>query len=177
MKLGEIDKESPSLPSGRVRAGWLALVLLFLAIIGMTMAVYFTLRPDSRFVTAGFFPHSIAQWADNHGQFRNFPAYVLLTLVLILAAAGRERVRGTREAGETEPGKLASWLLRERGVEPRCWQIALALLVFSAGLEFMQLGISTRLFEWADIWWSWAGVFGGWCSWEGWTFASKRLHG
>jgi hypothetical protein len=145
------------------RPTWLGWTATAVSVAGLVLAIFFTVRQDSSFASAGFVPGWLARWADAHGQFRNFPAYVLLTTAMLLAwwiLRTRSRPAETR---------------RRRRAE-RAWLVA-GLTVVSGVLEFVQLGISSRWFEWADIWWSWAGIAVAWLGWEAWRTLATRAEG
>ena len=118
--------------------------------LGIACAVYLTDRPSSDLETIGWLPgrlHAIARWADYHGRFRNVPAYALLALPL-LAVLRRARARG-------------------KGI--------LALAVFAMAMEYTQLLIPTRFFEWQDIAESWLGLAAAWLSVEGALWAARSV--
>jgi hypothetical protein len=115
-----------------VRAGCVAAI-----IFGIVAAIYLTDRRSSDLETIPWLPvwlHGIAQWADYHGRFRNVPAYGILALpVLVLCSSPRRRGNAV-----------------------------VALATFATVMEYTQLLIPTRFFDWYDILESWAGIIITW---------------
>jgi hypothetical protein len=65
--------------------------MLILALVGMGLCVYLSLRASPALNTVSWLPHGVARWADAHGRFDNFPAYGLVALPLFLLATGTRR--------------------------------------------------------------------------------------
>lgn len=121
-------------------------------IFGVASAIYLTDRRSSDIETIRWLPnslHNIAHWADYHGRFRNVPAYALLALpTLILLRTRASRARGI-----------------------------LILALFAMVMEYTQLFIPTRFFEWQDITESWVGLVATWSLVEAAHSTLKRLIG
>jgi hypothetical protein len=106
-------------------------------IFGVVSAIYLTDRSSSDLETIEWLPrylHGVARWADYHGRFRNVPAYAVLALPALI-------------------------LLRRPGARGRA---VLILAVFATVMEYTQLFIPTRYFEWQDIAESWLGLVAAW---------------
>jgi hypothetical protein len=120
-------------------------------VIGAVCAVYLTDRRSSNLETIPWLPrllHGLAHWADYHGRFRNVPAYALLSVpVLILCTTARKRRLGV--AG---------------------------LAAFATFMEFTQLFIPTRFFDWFDILESWLGIVIIWVLVESAYLVSRSAH-
>ncbi|HEY1764164.1 MAG TPA: hypothetical protein VGF85_04520 [Opitutaceae bacterium] len=117
-------------------------------VFGAACAVYLTLRRSSELRTVWWIPYPLARWADYHGRTRNLVAYWLLaTPILVL---NRDRSRQLK------------WLV--------------ALGIFGTALEYGQLWIPTRWFEWQDIALTLAGLLASWVMVEGarWAFRGKQ---
>lgn len=113
--------------------------------VGAVCAVYLTLRRSSDLRTVWWIPYPIARWADYHGRTRNLVAYCLLaTPILVL---NRDRTRQVK------------WLA--------------ALGIFGTVLEYGQLFIPTRWFEWQDIALTLAGLLASWLLVEGIRYALR----
>jgi hypothetical protein len=113
-------------------------------LFGAASAVYLTLRRSSDLRTVWWIPYPIAQWADYHGRTRNLVAYALLATPILILTRNRSR--------------QLKWLA--------------ALGLFGTALEYGQLFIPTRWFEWQDIALSLAGLATAWVLVEGarWIF-------
>jgi glycosyltransferase involved in cell wall biosynthesis len=138
-KADALGRVQTALEAGRnwlksVSTNWRLLIALLAAAGGVIVGTYLTLRTSSDFDDLTWIPHPIIKWCGEYGRFRNFPAYALLALPFL--ALFRERV--------------------SRG------RMIAALAVLAAALEFGQLFIQTRWFEWEDIAWSWAGLLASW---------------
>jgi hypothetical protein len=113
---------------------------------GIASAIYLTLRPSSNLRTVDWIPYPIALWADYHGRTRNLAAYALLAVpVLVLFRDHRTQLK---------------------------WMGVLAIL--GTALEYGQLLIPTRWFEWQDIALSLAGLATSWVLVEGFRFGLRR---
>jgi hypothetical protein len=133
--------------TGRViRAG-----CIVAAIVGVICAVYLTDRRSSNLETIAWLPrwlHWVAHWADYHGRLRNVPAYGLLSVpVLVLCTTARKRRFGVA-----------------------------SLAAFATFMEYTQLFIPTRFFDWYDIVESWLGIVVVWLLVEAAYFASRLAH-
>src|SRR5471032_377618 len=92
-------------------------------LLGVATAIYLTDRRSSDLETIEWLPRSlqsVAHWADYHGRFRNVPGYGLLSLPLLILC--------------TTP--------RRRG------NAVVALASFATIMEFTQLFVPTRFFDW-----------------------------
>jgi len=114
---------------------------------GVCSAVYLTLRPSSDLRTVWWIPYPVALWADYHGRTRNLAAYAILAMPVLI-------------------------LIRDRRAQLK-WLAALGLL--GTALEYGQLFIPTRWFEWQDIALSLAGLACSWLVAEGLRLGSRRL--
>ena len=114
---------------------------------GIASAIYLTLRRSGDLRTVNWIPYPVALWADYHGRSRNLVAYAILALpVLVLFDNRRMQLR---------------------------WLAALGLL--GTALEYGQLFIPTRWFEWQDIALSLAGLATTWVAVEGYRWIIRRL--
>jgi len=114
---------------------------------GVASAVYLTLRPSSDLRTVWWIPYPVALWADYHGRTRNLAAYAILAMPVLV-------------------------LVRDRQAQLK-WMAALGLL--GTALEYGQLFIPTRWFEWQDIALSLAGLASSWILVEGLRLGLRRL--
>lgn len=117
-------------------------------VLGAVCAVYLTLRRSSNLRTVWWIPYPVARWADYHGRMRNLVAYALLAAPILLLNRDRSR--------------QLKWLA--------------ALGLFGTALEYGQLFIPTRWFEWQDIALTLAGLLTAWLVVEGarWGLARRR---
>jgi hypothetical protein len=116
-------------------------------VVGAGCAVYLTLRGSSNLRTVSWIPYPIALWADYHGRTRNLVAYALLGVPVLV------RFR--------EHKKQLQWLL--------------ALGILGTLLEYGQLWIPSRWFEWQDIALSLAGLAAAWIIGEGIRLALRKI--
>jgi len=114
---------------------------------GVASAVYLTWRTSSDLRTVPWIPYPVARWADYHGRTRNLAAYAILALPVLV-------------------------LFRDRRAQAR-WMAALAL--FATALEYGQLFIPTRWFEWQDIALSLVGLALAWALVEGFRLGMRSL--
>jgi len=118
-----------------VRSGnWLEKAMLLAGAIGVTLAIYLSVRPSAAMTTVRWLPRFIAVWADHHGRFCNFPAYAMLAVPFLMVTTNTLR---------------------------RACVVAL-LVVFVALLELVQLWIPTRVADLRDIFWGGAGILAVW---------------
>ena len=118
-----------------VRSGnWLEKAMLLAGAIGVTLAIYLSVRPYPAVTTVRWLPRFIAVWADHHGRFCNFPAYAMLAVPFLMVTTNTLR---------------------------RACVVAL-LVVFVALLELVQLWIPTRVADLRDIFWGGAGILAVW---------------
>jgi hypothetical protein len=161
------DSRSPRAPQGRgrVRPGagararerhspWIRLLRRLFRIgcwaalaFGIGCAAYLTLRRSGDLRTVGWIPYPIARWADYHGRARNLFAYGILALPVMV-------------------------LFRDHSLQAK-WLAALGVL--GTALEYGQLFIPTRWFEWQDIALSLAGLASTWVAVEGYRWCSRAL--
>jgi hypothetical protein len=124
---------------------------VFAIICGVISAIYLTDRRSSDLQTIEWLPgwlHGVAHWADYHGRFRNVPAYGLLSApVLVLFTTAKNRGRAV-----------------------------VALAMFATVMEYTQLLIPTRFFDWLDIIESWLGIVIVWTIVEAAYLASRLAH-
>jgi hypothetical protein len=114
---------------------------------GIGCAIYLTLRRSSDLRTVGWIPYPIARWADYHGEARNLFAYAILAMPVMV-------------------------LFRDHRIQAK-WLAALGVL--GTALEYGQLFIPTRWFEWQDIALSLAGLASSWVLVEGYRGGSRAL--
>jgi len=118
-------------------------------VVGVISAVYLTDRRSGDLRTIPWLPvwlHDIARWADYHGRFRNVPAYGILALpVLVLFSSVRKRASAV-----------------------------VALAAFATLMEYTQLLVPTRIFDWYDIIESWLGILITWALVEA-CFLAERM--
>ena len=113
--------------------GGSVLLIAAVAYCGLTGSPYMSFVP--------WIPGFVGDWADRNPDFRNFPAFSLLTSAIVLAAAC---VRGH---------------LRHLGVTAAV--CAAAAAVFGSLLEFAQLFLPQRAASWPDVFWSALGALAG----------------
>jgi hypothetical protein len=117
-------------------------------IFGAVAAIYLTDRRSSDLETIPWLPvwlHGVARWADYHGRFRNVPAYGILALpVLVLCSTTRRRANAV-----------------------------VALATFATVMEYTQLLVPTRFFDWYDIIESWVGIIITWALVEACFYAER----
>ena len=120
--------------SARSAADWRAWIAAAVTFVGAGCAVYLCFRGSGELKTVPWLPRAVGEWADQHGRFRNLPAFFLLACPAMLAL---------------------------RDAAPR-WQAALALGTFGTLLECGERFVPGRWVEWQDVAWSWAGVGLAW---------------
>jgi hypothetical protein len=124
---------------------------VFAIVCGIASAIYLTDRRSSDLATIEWLPgwlHGVAHWADYHGRFRNVPAYGMLSVpVIILCTTTRSR------------GRAVAFLA-----------------MFATVMEYTQLFIPTRFFDWFDIIESWLGIAIVWVLVEAAYFVSRIAH-
>lgn len=59
--------------------------------LGVGLGLYLSLKASSRMSDVQWLPAGITRWADAHGRFRNFPAFGLIALPLLLLPSSRRR--------------------------------------------------------------------------------------
>jgi hypothetical protein len=120
-------------------------------ICGVISAVYLTDRRSCDLQTIPWLPwwlRDVAHWADYHGRFRNVPAYGMLSVpVLVLFTTTRNRGRAV-----------------------------VYLAMFATIMEYTQLFIPTRYFDWYDIAESWIGIVAVWALVELAYFLARFMH-
>ena len=121
-------------PGAPAAARLWAVATIAAGLIGCACAVYLSLRGTGRLSTVPWMPHGIGQWADDHGRFRNLPAYFLLACPFLLMARHR----------------------RSR------FRTMLAIGGFGTVLELAEYFVPVRMVEWQDIAWTWAGAAAAW---------------
>jgi hypothetical protein len=114
---------------------------------GIASAIYLTLRRSGDLRTVSWIPYPVALWADYHGRSRNLVAYAILALPVLVLFDDRKT--------------QLSWMV--------------ALGVLGTALEYGQLFIPTRWFEWQDIALSLAGLATSWVAVEGYRLIFRRL--
>jgi glycopeptide antibiotics resistance protein len=114
---------------------------IFLIVLGLVVWCSSASSPDMREIPV--LPDFLAAWANANPTFRNFPAFGLLSVLLVFVGNLR---RGTSEVR----GLIASTL-------------AAAAAVSAAGavLECLQLALPGRFFDPMDIFWSVLGAVAG----------------
>ncbi len=110
-------------------------LLAFPAIIaGGGCAIYLSFRSTGELATVPWLPEAVGNWADQHGRFRNLPAYFLLAIPVLLAMqTPASRLRAVGLVG-----------------------------VFGTVLELAEIFVPRRMVEWQDIAWTWAGAIAAW---------------
>lgn len=103
---------------------------------GVAAGTWLTLSQSGRVPAVPGLPEPLVDWMNSHGRLRNVPAYFLLTIPAVVLAAPR-----------------------------RTAQAALAIGALAAALEFAQLGIQSRQFDWWDIFLSWLGAAVAYAAW------------
>lgn len=118
---------------------------------GVAAASWLTLSQSGRVPAVPGLPEPLVDWMNSHGRLRNVPAYFLLTIPAVVLAPPR-----------------------------RTAHAALAIGVLAAVLEFAQLGILSRQFDWWDILLSWLGsavAYAGWMRIEPWAIRPPKEAG
>jgi VanZ family protein len=105
-----------------------------LAVVVTALGVYWSVKPESTMPLAEYFPAWLPAWAERHGEFRNYPAYFIVSVLWFIA--GR------------------TW--RQRLVA------GFALAVFGGLAEVIQIGLPYRYASPVDAAWSWAGIATAW---------------
>ena len=114
---------------------------IFLIVLGLVVWCSSAPSPDMREIPA--IPDSLAVWANANPTFRNFPAFGLLSVLLVFVG---NLCRGAREVR----GLIASALLA-----------AAAVSLAGVVLECLQLALPGRFFDAMDIFWSVLGAVAG----------------
>lgn len=144
---------NPSLPAGTNRfrrpgGALIAGLRVFVwaaVLVTLVVGCSLTWQSSGNIGAVGWLPHRITSWMDAHGVFRNFPAFLLLSLpVFVLLSTERSR-------------QQAAW----------------GLALFAEAIEYPQLAMPTRHFDWRDIAWSLAGVG---CAWVGVVLATRLFN-
>lgn len=113
---------------------WVREGMLCAGLAGIGLVVFLSLRSSPALTTVKWMPRTIANWADRHGRFCNFPAYGLVALPFFFIATT------TRQ---------------------KAWTFALLALLI-ASLEICQLAIPARYCDIWDIVWGCAGLLTAW---------------
>jgi VanZ like family len=118
-----------------------------LTFLGLALAfgviLWCALAPSPDLVNIHWMPKWLGKWADAHPTFRNFPAFGLLSVLLVFVG---NLCRGTSEVR----GLIASTLFA-----------AAAVSVAGVVLECLQLALPGRFFDPMDILWSVLGAVAG----------------
>ena len=108
-------------------SGWLCAVV---GITGVGLAVYLSVKSSPRMTAVDWLPQWITRWADQHGRFRNFPAFGLVALPFLLPMPSRaSRIK-----------------------------VAISLALLIATLELIQNWIPARSPDLWDVFWAWLGL-------------------
>jgi hypothetical protein len=114
---------------------------IFLIVLGLVVWCSSASSPDMREIPV--LPDFLAAWANANPTFRNFPAFGLLSVLLVFVG---NLCRGAREVR----GLIASALVA-----------AAAVSVAGVVLECLQLALPGRFFDPMDIFWSVLGAVAG----------------
>ena len=126
---------------------------------GLAGVLFFSLRPSPNGERVGGIPREVAQWINGHDGWSNCLAFAFLAFFGFC-------VTRKPDAGKTRPGFREPSLLESRW---RRWGMLCALIFL---LEFVQLWIPGRVFDWRDLAVGW---FGSGCALLAWQyFAGKR---
>lgn len=116
-------------------------IILGVGLIGLFgLVLYCALRSSPRLAEIPWLPAWLGRWSDRNDTFRHFVGFGALALMAMVLP--RAILPSFPERAKTQFRHL-------------CLVIALALV---AGLEFIQLEIPTRNFDWLDMYWGWLGV-------------------
>jgi glycopeptide antibiotics resistance protein len=121
-------------PPGVCGRKWFRGGFIGMGLAGIGMVSFLSLRPTPAISTLRWMPKFIANWADRHGQFDNFPAYMAMGVPFFMIISGFRR---------------------------QMWTIAI-LSAFIVSLELTQLAIPTRHCDVADMFWGSMGVAAAW---------------
>jgi glycopeptide antibiotics resistance protein len=109
---------------------WVRCFFLCAGLAGLGAVSFLSLRSSSAISTVWWIPKFIANWADRHGRFDNFPAYGLMGVPFFLVASTFRR-------------QIGSLIL---------------LCLFVVLLELAQLAIPTRHCDIGDMFWGSLGL-------------------
>ena len=125
--------EKRNVPKLVLEACW-RFVWYAIGLVGVGIMLFLCLRPSSDVRILGL-PHwAIIDWADRHGEFRNFPAFFVLGLPFLVVIRRRSRRA-----------------------------IAIGLLAFAGmAVEIVQIWLPHRYASVMDVLWSWAGLAAVW---------------
>lgn len=108
-------------------------VCLLVFLAGVVLACGLAWKPSGSLAGLGL-PHGVAAWLDRHGVLRNVPAFAVLAVPLLLVVpTGRPR-----------------------------WHAVVGLALLAEVIEYAQIWLPNRHFDWRDIVSSLAGVAMGW---------------
>jgi hypothetical protein len=113
-------------------------------VISLGMSGFLILRSSPYTAELPWIPDWLGRWTDTHGILRNLPAFAGLYMVCAYCLGQRYRYQGL-----------------------------IGVVYLAAILEFAQILIPGRVFEWKDIFMSWAGALVGFVVVESW----RRLFG
>jgi hypothetical protein len=117
---------------------WLKGFFLCAGLVGIGVVAFLSLRSSPAISTVRWIPRFIANWADRHGRFDNFPAYGMMGVPFFM----------------TNP------TLRRQ-----LWSIVI-LSLFIVSLELAQLAIPTRHCDIWDMFWGSMGLVAAWADCE-----------
>lgn len=142
----------------------LKLTTLLCALLMVAAIAWASLSGSPFMQSIPWIPGSIARWADQNPNFRNFPAFGLLAFTLFTAAyflnAGQRLRFGRRGdlSAAMRPSVQASDLSPPLRLIRTALFCTLITILLATLLELLQLALPTRSADWRDILWSTLGA-------------------
>lgn len=113
---------------------WFKEAFFCAGLLGIGVVTFLSLRSSPAISTVWWIPRFVANWADRHGRFDNFPAYGMMGVPFFMIASAFRR---------------------------QVWVFAvLSLIIIS--LELTQLAIPTRHCDVWDMFWGCMGLLAAW---------------
>jgi hypothetical protein len=133
------------------------------AIILLAAIATCSLAPSPNMREMWWIPAWLGEWADRNPNFRNMPVFAALSVLLSFVWNLLSPISDIRRLTSAKSLSLlvSSPVVRGPVVLRRAALCFCAAALLGASLEALQLLLSNRHFDWADIGWSTSGAFAG----------------